>query len=125
MRFTFKKEERLCSHNALEELYQKGKSFHIACFKVIFLETKAEAKFPVQLVISVPKRSFKRAVDRNLLKRQIREAYRLNKHLLYEKLQAREKKINLMLIYTAKEKEAYETITESLLTALNKLAEKA
>ncbi|RZL13992.1 MAG: ribonuclease P protein component [Pedobacter sp.] len=77
--YTFRKEERLCSRKHLELLFKNGSSFLLYPFRVsyIFIEDKLE--IPVQVVINVPKKRYKRAVDRNLLKRRIREAYRLNK----------------------------------------------
>jgi len=60
--------------------------------------------FPAQVVFSVPKRLYKRAHDRNLLKRQLRETYRYRKHELYQLLEQKEQKIALMIVYIAKEK---------------------
>ncbi|WP_423147964.1 ribonuclease P protein component [Rubrolithibacter danxiaensis] len=82
--YTFKKEERLCSKKLLDELFHKGSSFLLYPYRVSWLITELTENVPAQVVISVPKRKFKRAHDRNLLKRRIREAYRLNKNnLLY------------------------------------------
>lgn len=74
----FRKEERLCNKRHINALYQNGSSFFLYPFKVVFLPCE-EIAVPVQVLISVPKRRFKRAVDRNLLKRRIRESYRLRK----------------------------------------------
>ena len=78
---TFSKSERLCSKIAIEKLVEEGKSFHLSPFKISWL-SNTEESVPVQILISVPKRTFKRAVYRNLLKRRIREAYRKNKQSL-------------------------------------------
>ncbi|MES2397178.1 MAG: ribonuclease P protein component, partial [Bacteroidota bacterium] len=96
---TFTKAERLSSKIEIDSLFGTGKSFNSAPFKVIWLE-KAVGDTPVKTVISIPKRLFKRAVDRNRLKRLTREAYRKNKHLLYDDLG--NKKILLMFIFTSK-----------------------
>jgi len=78
-KFTFRKEERLNKEIWIQELFTKGSSFHLYPFKVLFLP-HPDSQYPVnQVLISVSKRNFKRAVDRNLIKRRIREAYRLNK----------------------------------------------
>jgi len=78
-KFTFRKEERLNKEIWIQELFTKGSSFHLYPFKVLFLP-HPDPQYPVsQVLISVSKRNFKRAVDRNLIKRRIREAYRLNK----------------------------------------------
>ncbi|MET4082895.1 ribonuclease P protein component [Pedobacter sp. UYP30] len=77
--YTFKKEERLCSKKHLDLLFKGGSSFLLYPFRISYLFVTVPNLPPVQVVISVPKKRFKRAVDRNLIKRRIREAYRLNK----------------------------------------------
>jgi ribonuclease P protein component len=84
--FTFSKEERLCSKKIIDELFAEGRSFVIFPLKIVFIISPVPGKFPAQAAFSASKRIFKRAVHRNLIKRKIREAYRLNKHLLYEQL---------------------------------------
>jgi len=76
------------------------------------------------MAVSVPKRLFKRAVDRNLLKRRIREAYRLNKSDLYNLLEQKELKLNLVIQYQHKEITGFHAIEEGLLKGLTKLLEK-
>lgn len=76
---SFKKEERLCNIKLIEKLFSDGSSFLVYPFRIIWLPEELSSKFPVQVLISVPKRKFKRAVDRNLIKRRIREVYRLQK----------------------------------------------
>jgi ribonuclease P protein component len=81
--FTFGKKERLSQRAAIERLFNEGKSFSVPPFRVFYI-TAPKAAAPVQILIAVPKRKYKRAVDRNKLKRLIREAYRLNKAVLTE-----------------------------------------
>lgn len=89
-RYTFRKAERLCSHKVIEALFAGGnKSFSAYPIRAVFMPMSEEQMAgmagptaPVQVMISVSKRHFKHAVDRNRVKRQIREAYRLNKHQL-------------------------------------------
>ena len=78
---TLSKKERLCSVKDIESLFKKGKSSFVFPLKVVFIKKESEEKKlkPTRLLISVPKRNFKRAVDRNRIKRQIREGYRLQK----------------------------------------------
>jgi ribonuclease P protein component len=80
-KFTFRKGERLSKEKHIQELFTKGSSFYLYPFKVLVNGPKADEKFH-QVLISVSKRNFRRAVDRNRIKRLIREAYRLNKELL-------------------------------------------
>ncbi len=77
--YTFRKEERLCSRKHLDLLFKNGSSFLLYPFRISYLFIDEPASVPAQVVINVPKKRYKRAVDRNLLKRRIREAYRLNK----------------------------------------------
>jgi len=82
---TLSKEERICSRKLIEQLFGGGNSRSMSSFplRVVYLPTDRKITAPVaQMVISVPKRHFKHAVDRNRIKRQLREAYRQEKHLL-------------------------------------------
>ena len=82
---TFSKEERIVSNLLIETLFEKSNSQSLTAYplRAVFLKTEhREGCAPVQLLISVPKKRFKHAVDRNRVKRQIREAYRKNKALL-------------------------------------------
>ena len=79
-RFTLPKEERLYSRKALEELFEgSNKSIMAYPIRVVFQKTEEAG---TRIMVSVSKRFFKRAVKRNRIKRQVREAYRLNKHIL-------------------------------------------
>lgn len=79
---TFRKSERLCSRLLIDQLFEPGQSKSIAAYPLRLVYQTATEN--TALLISVPKRHFKHAVDRNRVKRQIREAYRTNKHLLPE-----------------------------------------
>jgi len=116
--FTFRKEERLCKRKQIQELFEKGSSFYLFPFKVYTLPHSIDT-LPHQVLFSVPTRNFKRAVDRNLLKRRMREAYRLNKHKLTGRT-----RFMIGLIYTHREILPYAEIERKLLAALGK-AEKA
>lgn len=81
--YTFTKEERLCNQKLLDKLYHKGSSFLLYPFSVVWLPNERLAQ-PAQVVLQVPKRKFKHAVDRNYIRRRMREVYRLHKsELLY------------------------------------------
>lgn len=82
MKQTFKKEERLHEKKLIGTLFKEGKSFYKFPFKVVYLKLEEAQAYPAKVLISVSKHNFKRAVDRNRIKRLIREAYRKNKHLL-------------------------------------------
>jgi ribonuclease P protein component len=116
---TFSKNERLCSKPLIDQLIQKGNSFNGFPFKIIWMELQ-ESSAPVKIVISVPKRNFKRAVDRNRIKRLIREAYRKNKHTLIERVG--DKKIALLLVFTSKTFMDYGVIEEKIKNVMNRLS---
>jgi ribonuclease P protein component len=78
-KFTFKKEERLNKEKWIQELFEKGSSFILHPFRVVYLPHPDPMCLTHQVLISVSTRNFKKAVDRNTIKRRIREAYRLNK----------------------------------------------
>ncbi|HEX7413462.1 MAG TPA: ribonuclease P protein component [Bacteroidia bacterium] len=124
MRFTFKKEERLYGHAALNNVYNKGKRVQTDSIKVIYIEVPTSDKPPCRVVFSVPKRSFKKAVDRNLIKRRMREIYRNHKHLLYNYLNEKEKSIHLYIIYRSRQIISFDELKESLLKALKIVANK-
>jgi ribonuclease P protein component len=78
-KITFKKAERLNKEKWIQELFEKGSSFILYPFRVVFLP-HPDPLYPThQVLITVSARNFKKAVDRNTIKRRIREAYRLNK----------------------------------------------
>ena len=89
---TFSKAERLCSKKLIERLFGgEGKSFPAFPLRVVYMPlTEEEMAADVSILVSVPKKRFKRAVNRNRVKRQVREAYRRNKHILAEALAAQE-----------------------------------
>jgi ribonuclease P protein component len=124
MRFTFKKEERLYGHAALENVYTKGKHLHVSAIKIIFTEVPQSEQPACRVVFSVPKRSFKKAVDRNLIKRRMREVYRHHKHLLYQHLTEKQKHIHIYLIYTPKQIISFDELKENLIQALQILVSK-
>lgn len=76
---TFHKEERLCSRKSLDLLFKNGSSFLLYPYRISYLLIAETRRFPAQVVINVAKKRYRRAVDRNLIKRRTREAYRLQK----------------------------------------------
>ncbi|GAA4085916.1 ribonuclease P protein component [Mucilaginibacter panaciglaebae] len=120
--YTFTKEERLCNKKLIDELFHNGSSFLCYPFKASWLVVSQPQKFPAQILFSVSKKRFKRAVDRNLIKRRMREGYRLNKQLsLYASLTAAEKQIVLSIGYIGKEIASYEFIEKKMLKLLTQL----
>lgn len=115
MQFTFRKEEKLKKEKLIKELFTRGSSFYFFPFKVLVMHNPDQT-YPVhQVLFSVSKRSFKKAVDRNLIKRRMREAFRLNKNGI-----AAPKKLLIAYIYTAKEILTFAQIQERLVKTFNR-----
>jgi ribonuclease P protein component len=86
--FTFKRGERLKSRKVIEQMFKRGQSFAQYPLRIVWVDMEERrSDFPAQFALSVSKKKFKRAVDRNRIRRLVREAYRLNKHVLYEGLE--------------------------------------
>lgn len=100
-RFTLSKSERLHSLKLIEALFGgNNKSFSVFPLRVVYRIVENDApQAACAILISVPKKRFKHAVDRNRIKRQIREAYRLNKHLLLDTLEEQGRKIDIGFVW--------------------------
>ena len=118
-KFSFKKEERLTSKKVIDKLFSEGGSFLSFPLKVVFLETSLPSKYPVQAAFSVGKRNFKLAVHRNLIKRKMREAYRLNKFYLYNILA--DKQVALFFVFIGKDIPGYEQVKAAMEKGIRKL----
>lgn len=126
-RLSFAKEERLCSKILIDKIFSEGKKLKSFPFMVSYLPVKSiecDWDSQVRIVISVPKRRVKLAVKRNRLKRQIKEAYRLNKGDFYSVLQTKETNLALFLIYIGKENENYTFIEKKIKVLLTDLQQK-
>lgn len=113
----FPKSERLHSRKSIKELFDKSSSFFLYPFKVNFLVS--ETAGTDQVLISVSKRKLRKATDRNWVKRRIREAYRLNKHLLAGKAGSHK---HIGLIYVSSDLIAYDDMCKKIAIILKKLS---
>ena len=123
---TLKKAERLDRKKVIGKMFTGGAgahSFTVFPLRVVYL-TEPELKSQASVLISVSKRYFKHAVDRNHVKRQLREAYRLNKAALLEALAARNEQLAILFIYLTDEQMSTAFIEKRMKLALAKLVEK-
>ncbi len=121
MAFTFKKEERLCSRQLIDQLYEEGHRLRAFPYSVQWLIVPDLS--PCQVMIVAPKRKFRHAVDRNRVRRLTRECYRLRKHTLYQFLKEHGIGIVFSMVYIHNEIMSYEQLShkmDKLLAALEK-----
>ncbi len=121
MKNTFHKEERLCKQSLLDQLFAGAAHFTHYPYKILWTKQSAGIfPFPAQVAVTVPKRNFKKAHDRNRIKRRIKEAYRLHKHILYDKLKKADQQLAFIIIYLPREEKEYSELESKLLQVLER-----
>ena len=114
------KYEKLCSRTAINNIFQGGKS--VICYPLRAAFTIAEEnETPAKFLITIPKKKIRKAVNRVLLRRRVREAYRLNRHLLIPKLQEFGVSLNVAFVYLSDEISDYAHINEKMQALLGKI----
>lgn len=120
-RLTLGKQERIKSRKAIEQLFRSGKSFSVFPYKVFYQWGQPASANPLLFGITAGTRNFKKAVDRNRIKRLTREAFRLQKEPLQQLLETQQKQLQVFFIYIGKELPDYESTQQKTALILNKL----
>lgn len=120
-RFGLSKKERLKSRKQIDQLFAGGKGFSVFPIRVTYLFLADEER-GVKMGVTISKRNFKKATDRNRVKRLLREAYRLQKEELVATVQAKEKSAAVFFIYTGKTIASFEEVKGAMAKCLRKLS---
>ena len=117
MNFTYPKNERLKSKTTIGLLFSEGKSVSKYPLRLVYRQAEANSEEQTKIGVSVSKKYFKKAVDRNYFKRVLRETYRLNKHLLLDNL---DQSYSIMLFYQTKDRLSYDEINTKMIQLFEK-----
>ncbi|MBP2831123.1 ribonuclease P protein component [Aquimarina sp. U1-2] len=120
MKATFNKKERLKTNKIIEQLFSDGKSIAKYPVRLVYTKTYFEDEIPIKAAVSVSKRNFKKAVDRNRIKRILRESYRKNKYLVPHTTH----QFAFMFLYSGKEMPEYEVIVSKIHVILQQFVQK-
>ena len=115
---TFRKKERLFKQKEMDFLFEKGSSFVVYPLRVVYVEKQPVSGAEAAVLVSVPKKKFKRAVKRNRIKRLIREAYRLNKQTLLQNLREKEKGLLIGFLFVGNELPEWKSVEAAVVKAL-------
>jgi ribonuclease P protein component len=121
---TLPKSERLRNRKTIAQLFSRGNVIAASPVRMVWVEAADSDNSPFQFAVSVPKKNFKRAVDRNRLKRQMREAVRKNKLHVIKILAEKNKPCAMMFVFTAKEKAEYKEIESQIVLILQRFISK-
>lgn len=118
---TFGEDEKLKGQKIIDQLFKEGKSVSTNGFTLVYLVRPLTTFYPARAGFSVPKRNFKHAVDRNRVKRLMREAYRLNKASFYEKLVESKQQMAMMFVYKGKGIPDYKATAKAIANCMNRI----
>lgn len=120
--YKFKKEEKVIGENRIDSLFIEGKSFVAFPLRVLYQKTELLLPSSISVLVSVPKKRIKSAVKRNRIKRQIREAYRLNKHYLDAVTESIDHNLDIAFVFVKEELMEYSIIEKGMRKGLTEIA---
>lgn len=121
MSFSYPKKEKLKSQKLIEQLFSEGKSVSAYPLRMVYLKTNFEEDTQFKTGVSVSKRNFKNAVDRNHIKRLLREAYRLNKTVYFNNILS---SYALMILYLGKDGTDFDSVDTKMKQLLDAFSKK-
>ena len=121
--FEFPKKQKLCNETAIKEMFSNGKSFVIHPIRLVWKEEGDSDTVAIKSIIVVPKKQLKLAADRNIVRRRMKEAYRLNKIEIEYFLADKNKQLNIAIVYQNEKILSYTEIEEKIKLILGRLRE--
>ena len=121
--FEFPKKQKLCNETAIKEMFSNGNSFVIHTIRLVWKEQVNSDDVAIKSIIVVPKKQLKLASDRNIVRRRMKEAYRLNKSTIENSLKNKGKQLNIAIVYQNDKRLSYKVIEEKIKLILGRLRE--
>ena len=121
--FKFPKKQKLCNETAIKKMFSNGKSFVVEPIRLVWKVEENIDKEAIKSIIVVPKKKLKLASNRNVVRRRMKEAYRLHKTELESSLKSKNIQLNVAIIYQKEEILPYKTIEEKIKLILGRLSE--
>ena len=119
---TFQKNERLCGKITIDNLFTNGSSIKDSIFRLVWNTEEFDNDIIAKTLIVVPKKNIKNAANRNILKRRVREAFRIYKSCLYAKINSKKQQLAIAIIYQEQEILPYNVIEEKIKLILDRLS---
>ena len=117
------KNERLCGKTTIDKLFANGRFIKDPFFRLVWSTEEFDNDTIAQTLIVVPKKYIRNAVNRNILKRRMKEAFRVYKSALYEKIRSKNQQLAIAIIYQGQEILPYKVIEEKIKLILGRLSE--
>lgn len=124
MDYKLRKDEKLCSRTAVEQLFGEGKSLMAFPLRAAY-RLRPRGEHPVQFLISIPKKRIRKAVGRVTLRRRVREAYRLNRRELLAPLEQAGWGVDIAFVYLDNNPAPYSVINEKMMSLLSRISNAA
>ena len=119
--FEFPKKQKLCSETVIKEMFSNGKSFTTSAVRLVWKEDNNEDEVTVKSIIVVPKKKIKLAIKRNIIRRRMKEIYRLHKIDLENMLKGKKLQLSIAMIYQKENIFSYKTMEEEIKLILERL----